>query len=130
VAHKESRSERTETSSLFHLAPEEFAATAAKGIEAFTKTQTELFDKFQETNRQWLDRVQAEANLASEFVSKLTAARSTTDAMTVCQEWGSRRLEMIAEDTKHLMDDAQKFVQTSVRLLVNNWQSNGPSVTS
>jgi hypothetical protein len=123
VAHKESRSERTETSSLFHLVPKEFGATAATGIEAFTKAQTELFGKFQETNRQWLDRVQAEASLATEFTSKMTAARSIPDAMAACQEWTSRRFKMMAEDTQHVLDDAQKFMQMGARLLANGWQS-------
>ena len=128
MAH--AHSERTEKSSAFNLAPAEFAASAMKRFEEFAKAYTEQFDNFQETNRQWLDRVQAEANLASESVSKLTAARSIPDAMTAYQEWSSRRLEMMAEDTKHIMDNTQKFVQTSARLLANGWQSKGTSVSS
>jgi hypothetical protein len=58
-----------------------------KRIDEFVKMQAELLDKLQETNRQWLDRAQSEANLASEFASKLAAARSIPDAMTAFQEW-------------------------------------------
>ena len=123
--------ERMEKFPPFNLTPAEFTATAMQRFEEFAKAQTEQFDNFQETNRQWLDRVQAEANLASEFVSKLTAARSIPDAMTAYQEWGSRRLEMMAEDTKHIMDNTQKFMQTSsARLLANGWQSKGTSLSS
>jgi hypothetical protein len=57
----QAHSERTEKSSAFNLAPAEFTASAMKRFEEFAKTQTEQFDNFQETNRQWLDRVQAEA---------------------------------------------------------------------
>ena len=39
-----------------------------KRFEEFAKAYTEQFDNFQETNRQWLDRVKAETNLASEFL--------------------------------------------------------------
>ena len=106
----------------FNLPPAEFAATAMKRFGEFAKTQTEQFNNFQETNRQWLERVQAEASLASELFSKLTAARSIPDAMTAYQEWGGRRLEMMAEDTKHLMDTTQKFMETSARLIANGWQ--------
>jgi len=113
--------ERTEKLQ-FNFPPAEFAATAMKRFGEFTKAQTEQLSNFQETNRQWLERVQAEANLASELVSKLTAARSIPDAMSAYQEWGSRRLEMMAEDTKHLMDNTQKFMQTSARLIANGWQ--------
>jgi hypothetical protein len=76
-------------------------------------------------NQQWLDRIQAEASLASELASKLTAARSVPDAITAYQNWGSRRFEMMAEDTKHLWDDTQKFIQVSARVL----QSQGVSLS-
>jgi hypothetical protein len=119
--------QQSEKASSFILDPAEFAATAAKRFETFARTQAE---QLQETNRQCLDRVQAEANLASELVSKLTAARSIPDAMTAYQEWGIRRLEMVAEDTKHLMDDMHKFIQMSAQLFANGWQSKGPNVSS
>jgi len=113
--------ERTEKLQ-FNFPPAEFATTAMKRFGEFTKAQTEQLSNFQETNRQWLERVQAEASLASELISKLTAARSIPDAMSVYQEWGSRRLEMMAEDIKHLMDNTQKFMQTSAQLIANGWQ--------
>jgi hypothetical protein len=118
---------QTEKFSPFNLPPAEFATAPIKRFEEFAKAQTEQFNNFQETNRQWLDRVQAETNLASEFVSKFTAARSIPDAMTAYEVWGSRRLEMMAEDTKHLLDNTQKFMQMSAQLLANGWQSKGPS---
>jgi len=98
-----------------------------KRLGALTKAQAE---QFQERNRQCLDRAQAEANLASEFVSKLVAARSIPDAVKAYQEWGSRRLEMVAEDTEHLMDDTQKFIQMSAQLLATGWQSKAPRASN
>jgi hypothetical protein len=76
-------------------------------------------------NRQRVDRFQAEANLASDLTAKLAAARSVPDAIAAYRIWGSRRLEMMAEDTKHLWDDTQKFVQAGARLLQS--QRIGPS---
>ena len=121
---------RTEKLPPFNLASAEFTAIAMKRFEEFAKAQTEQFDKFEETNRQWLDRVQAEVNLTSEFVSKLAAARSIPDAMTAYQEWGNRRLEIMAEDTRHLMDNTQEFMRTNAKLLANGWQSMGSSASS
>jgi hypothetical protein len=115
--------------SLFYLAPGDFATEAKKRIEEFISAQTELFDVCQETNRQWVDRIQAEATLASELTSKLTAARSIPEAMSACQQWGSRRFEMMAEDTKHLLDDSQKFMQVRAHLLMDGLQSQGSSVS-
>ena len=119
MAQKESHTERTEKSSSPNLMPTEFAEMGKKRVEEFVNTQTELLEKLQEMNRQWLDRAQSETNLASEFASKLTAARSIPEAMAAYQEWASRRFEMMAEDGKHLFADAQKFMEAATRLLPN-----------
>ena len=75
-------------------------------------------------------RMQAEANLASEFASKLAAARSLPEAMFTCQDWGKRRIEMMAEDTKHLLDDTQTFIQIGAQLLTKTWQGKRPGASS
>ena len=103
----------------------QFAAMGQRRIEEFLNARTDLLEKLQELNKQWLERVQSEANLASELASKLTAARSIPDTMTACQEWSNRRFEMMAEDGKHAFADAQKFMETGARLLSNGWWSNG-----
>jgi hypothetical protein len=126
----QTHSKRREKLSPFNLAPADFTATAMKPFEEFAKAQTEQWDNLRETNRQWLDSVQAEAKLASEFISKVTAVHSIPDAMAAYQDWANRRLELLAEDTKHLMENAQKFMQTSARLLANGQQSKGPSASS
>jgi hypothetical protein len=117
------------TSSLFNPISAEFAAAGRKQIEALVNAQTELFDRLQDTNRRWLDRMQAEANLASEFATKLTSARSIPDAMTACRDWASRRFELMAEDVKHVLDDTQKFMQTGSRLLSNGSHSEADPST-
>ena len=130
MAQKQALSEQTEKSSLLSLAPADLAAAAKERMAEFANAQSELLDKFQETHRQWLDRIEAETNLASELASKLTAARSLPDAMTACQEWGNRRFEMMTEDTKHLFDDTQQFMRTGVRLLSTGWQSQGSNLAA
>jgi Phasin protein len=130
MAEKLSRAEGTAQPLPFSLMPAEFAEMGTKRIEDFAGAQEELFNRFQESNRQWFERMQTETTLASEFASKLTAARSIPDAMTVCQEWSGLRFEMMAEDGKHLLADAQKLMQTGARLLSNGWWSNGPAVAN
>jgi hypothetical protein len=125
MAQKEAHTGQGEKSPLFNFAAADFAVTTKRQIDAITKAQSEALDNFQEMNQQWLDRIQAEASLASELASKLTAARSVPDAITAYQNWGSRRFEMMAEDTKHLWDDTQKFIQVSARVL----QSQGVSLS-
>lgn len=98
-------------------------ATTKKQFEDFTTAQADLLEKFQEMNRQWLDRVQFEMSLAATFSTKLIGVRSFPEAMSTCQEWTHRRIEMLVEDTKHLMDDTQKFMQAGAHLLGTSWQS-------
>jgi hypothetical protein len=115
---------------VFNLTPTDLAAEAKRRIEEFADAQIKQLDKLQETNRLWLDRMPAEANLASEFASKLAAARSLPEAMFTCQDWGKRRVEMTAEDTKHLLDDTQTFIQIGVQLLTKAWQGKRPGASS
>ena len=61
--------------------------------------------------------MKSEATLASEFANKLTAARSIPETATAYQKWASQRMEMAAEDAKHLLADSQKFAETGARLL-------------
>jgi hypothetical protein len=105
------------------------AETIKQRVDEFGKAQTELLDKFQEANRQWLERMQREAELTSEFASKLTAARSIPETMSACQEWTRRRLEMMSEDGKHLLADMQSFMETGARLMPSGslWRSPGSS---
>jgi hypothetical protein len=56
--------------------------------------------------------MQLEMNVASEFSSKLRTSRSIPAAAMVCQEWITRRFEMMTEDGERLFADAQKFIET------------------
>jgi Phasin protein len=102
----------------------EFSATGTKRVEEYLGVQTELVDMIADASRHWLDRMQTEANLASDFASKLTAARTIPDAVTACQEWTSQQLELMEEDGKHLLADTQKLIEAEGRLLSSAWLSN------
>jgi Phasin protein len=125
MAQKQHPSEQPELSSLFSRVPTEFGEMGKKQIEAFSNAQTELLNNLQEINKHWVGRIQSESNIASEFVSKLTAARSIPDAMTACQEWTSRRLELMAEDGQHVLADTQKLIETGTHFLGNGWLAKG-----
>jgi hypothetical protein len=87
-----------------------------KSIEELLNAQTELFKDLQETSRHWLEIVQSEAALASKFATKLATTRSIPDAMTTCQEWAGRQIEMMTEDSKLLIADTQRFMETGARV--------------
>jgi hypothetical protein len=50
-----------------------------------------------------------------DLVVKLTAARSISDAVSVCQECATRQFEMFMEHSRRLLIDSQKFVETGTR---------------
>jgi hypothetical protein len=109
MAVKEARSEQAE--SIQETTAEVMAGTK-KRLDEFASVQRDLFT---ETSRYWLDRMRTEADLASEFSAKLTTVRSVRDATAICQEWASRRMDMMAEDYKHLFDGVQKFTQLGTK---------------
>lgn len=129
MAAKESKGGQAVSFPLFNLAPAEFAAMGQKRMEEFVNAQTEFVEELRKANQQWLERAQFEANAGSEFASKLTSAHSIPEAMTACQEWTSRRFEMMAEDGKHLLADTQKFMEMGAHLLSSGWLSNGSAVS-
>jgi|SRR6516165_672460 len=94
MPQQESYIDRAET-----LLSPEVVTMGKQCIEEFFNVQTELLERLQETNQHWLERVQSEAALASKFAAKLTATHSVPEAMTTCQEWTGRQIEMIAEDS-------------------------------
>jgi hypothetical protein len=63
VAQREGNAERTAAPNL--LVFPEMAEMGKKRIENFVDAQRELLNQVQETNRQWLDRMQSEAKVTS-----------------------------------------------------------------
>ena len=100
MAQDESQSEQTEESSPLSLSPTQVIELGTERSEEFVNVQNELFSWLQETNQRWLEHMQSEAHLVSEFASKLTEAR----------------FEMMAEDCRRLLDDTQKLMATGARL--------------
>jgi hypothetical protein len=114
----------------FVLNTGELAALGKKRFGEFVRVQTELLDEFQEANRHWLDRLESEANLASEFASKLSEARSMPDAMAASQDWATQSFAMLAEDGKHLAADTRKFMATGARLFAGRFSGEQPAVAA
>lgn len=116
---------RAEKPSSLNPAPLAIAAMAKKRFEELAEVQSDLLEEIREANQNWLDRMQSEATLASEFSSKLTASHSIADTTTACQEWAKRRMELFTEDSQRLMTNSQKFMGKAAQFLSNGWLSNG-----
>lgn len=108
-------------STLPNANPAEFAEMGRKQVESTMALHKELIDAIEEVNGEWAARLKAEAEFATEFAGKLTAARSTPETAAICQEWMSRRMEMFAEDSRRFAAGIQKFTTATARLLPTGW---------
>jgi hypothetical protein len=61
--------------------------------------------------------VKREMDLASEFVGKVTAARSVPDVMGAYQDWVSKCMALLAEDRGKLFQESQRVVNATMKLL-------------
>jgi hypothetical protein len=85
--------------------------------ERLGRFQADLFEKIQEVNRHWLERVQLEATLAAEFARKMGSVRSLSDAATVYQEWASRQLKLAVEDASYAISTGEALMDMGSQLL-------------
>jgi hypothetical protein len=104
--------------------PAELAKLGQKQAAALTDVQKELYTLVEQANRDWITRTETERELAAQFTARLSAARSLPDAAQIYQEWMTKRMEMLAEDSRKFFADSQKLIQSSARLLLNGWQGN------
>jgi hypothetical protein len=111
----------------FVLDSGELAAFGKKRIGEFVRVQTEILDELHEANRHWLDRIESEANLASEFASRLSSARTMPDALAASREWATQYWAMLAEDGRHFADDTRKLMQTGAQLFSSGFAVERPA---
>jgi hypothetical protein len=93
--------------------------------ERLSRFQAELLEKIQEVNRHWLERVQSEATLAAEFATKMTSARSFSDAATIYQKWASRQLKLAVEDASYAISTGQALMDMGSRLFQGEDKGKG-----
>jgi hypothetical protein len=120
-----SRSERRESPRPAHSGNDPLAAAdsiraqiaelRAKSLEAGLRAQTEMFDMFQAVSRDWVTRAKSEAELAFNLPTRLRAADTVPDAISAYQGWLKEWVTMCRRDSRNLLTDGQKIVNTGVR---------------
>jgi len=118
MIQKEPRA-RAEKLSSINAAPLAIATMAKKRFEELAEIQSDLLEEITEASQNWLDRIQSEATLASEFSSQLTASHSIANTTAACQEWAKRRMELFTEDGQRRMANSQKFMEKATQFLSN-----------
>jgi hypothetical protein len=94
------------------LAPAQFFQFGKERTDAVLNAQKELLDAYQEAGRSWLARMESELELWNDLATKLSASRSVPEGMKAYSECVSQRMQMAAEDGRHLFEDAQKLMAT------------------
>jgi len=92
-----------------------FAEIGVKNVKAGLRMHKEMFDTLQGIGQDWLVRATSEAELVCRLPNRLTNARSVSDMMSTYQEWLGEWLSMRGEDSKRLLSDGKKIVDTGVR---------------
>jgi hypothetical protein len=59
---------------------------------------TGLFERMQDMNRSWLERLREIRQIESDFGARLMAAKTPSEATTICNEWMTKRLETVASE--------------------------------
>ena len=59
-----------------------------------------LFERMQDMNRLWIERLREIRQIESDFGTRLMKAESSSEATTICHEWMAKRLETVAYEQK------------------------------
>jgi hypothetical protein len=110
--------------------PLDFVGLGKMRLQALFDAQSKLVDTLPALSRDWMSCAQAERELSSELMAKLTAARTLPESLMAkltaartlpesaraYQEWLSRRIDVLADETRMLLADTQKLVEVGARL--------------
>jgi hypothetical protein len=99
----------------------ESVAPGRQRLTELTEAQAQLWDRMQDAHRKWLDRIQCEASMATDFANRLTAAKSFTETANLFQNWTMKHLEMATDDARQMLADTQQFVAAGARF----WRNAG-----
>lgn len=88
-----------------------------KQANAFMAMQHEFAAWFEEASKSWTARAELEKELTSELFTRLSSARTVTDAAQTYQDWLNRHMQVWAEDGRKVMADSQKLVAVAARCM-------------
>jgi hypothetical protein len=103
----------------------ELGEIGKKRAEALVAVQAELLNRLQAISQHWAVRAKSEAALASELMTKLTNTHTVPEIAAVYQEWASRRMRMVVDDSQRLFADSLKLMETGARLFSSRSTGGG-----
>ena len=91
------------------------AALARRQADAMADMQREFCEQIERTNRDLIARMDLERSLASDLLGRLSSAHALPDIATAYQTWLTRRMELLAEDSKRLLAASQEFMKLTTQ---------------
>jgi hypothetical protein len=85
----------------------------------FSTTQKEWMETLEHANRNWVAQLEAEAKLGSDFVTKMSCAKTPPDVAAAYQEWMTCRMELASKSYQKAFDDCQTLMNTCARIVGN-----------
>ena len=113
------RTQETRELQIPTLIPAELAEIGKRQFESFAEVQAEFLDTLETISKAWLERTKSEANITSEIIIKLVGARTMPETTDAYREYWDRRMGMLADDNRRLLDDSQKLIELGLRILTN-----------
>jgi hypothetical protein len=90
-------------------------------IEGMLEMQKEVLAAYEQISRGWLDRMKSEGELWCELAKDVSAAKSMPEVMAVFQDCTTKRMQMIAEDARRMMNDGQTMAGAFTRTTAVRW---------
>ncbi len=105
----------------------EMMSEGRQRMEDLTDAQAQFWDRVQDSNRKWLDRMQNEASMAADLANKLTSAKSLVESANLVQNWTVKHLELATEDARRMLADTQEIMAAGARFWtsIGNGKSRG-----
>jgi hypothetical protein len=118
VTHKSESWRAMATKNLTRSAGGEAVFAVGKAPEeVMIALQRDLLESYERAGIAWLSRIKAEVNLWSELADKLSSNPPIHNAIEAYSTSAARRMQMIVEDGKTLVDNGQDLTQRILRSL-------------
>ncbi len=87
--------------------------------ETALNLQKAILESCEQASRAWVDRMQSEISLWSDFANKISGTKSIPEAFEAYTKCVSQRMQMAADDGRKLVEEAQQITQKLTQSLGN-----------
>jgi Phasin protein len=101
-----------------------FKPMFAKDADSVSATQKLWMETAERANRDWAALFEAEAKLGSDFMSRVTAAKTIPDVAAAYQEWMSGQIALASKKWQTTFEDSRRLANACTRVAGNGGVSS------